>query len=288
LLAGLLGFIPGVGAMYNGQFVKGIAHVIVFAVLTSLSHSSDIFGILVAAWVFYQVFDAYQTARARQLGLPLPNPFGLNDLGQKLGLQPLLGSAPSAYAAGGAYPGSAYPPTGNPPPPPGTPNVGSPGSGNPATGNPPAGPGAPAAGFVPSGGAPYGYTDVPFGATPPYAPAAGTTSASGAPPYYTDPAYTGYPATGHPDPRAARRCCSDRPIGAIILISLGTLFLFESLGILHGAWLARAWPLLIIGLGIWLFVRRSRNLPPAGVPPAGAIPGPIPGPVQGPGNGGPQ
>src|SRR6202041_1574353 len=34
-LAGFLGLIPGVGAMYNGQFVKGIAHLVIFAVLVS-------------------------------------------------------------------------------------------------------------------------------------------------------------------------------------------------------------------------------------------------------------
>src|SRR5437660_4123822 len=32
-LAGFLGFIPGVGAMYNGQFVKAFAHVIIFIML---------------------------------------------------------------------------------------------------------------------------------------------------------------------------------------------------------------------------------------------------------------
>ena len=36
-LAALLGFIPGVGAMYNGQYAKGIVHLIVFAVLVSLA-----------------------------------------------------------------------------------------------------------------------------------------------------------------------------------------------------------------------------------------------------------
>jgi TM2 domain-containing membrane protein YozV len=85
-LAALLGLIPGVGAMYNGQFVKALAHVLIFAVFASLSHDSDVFGLLTAAWVFYQVFDAYQTAKARRDGLPLPNPFGLNDLGARLGI----------------------------------------------------------------------------------------------------------------------------------------------------------------------------------------------------------
>src|SRR5262252_8386515 len=32
-LAALLGMIPGVGAMYNGQFVKAFIHVVIFAML---------------------------------------------------------------------------------------------------------------------------------------------------------------------------------------------------------------------------------------------------------------
>jgi hypothetical protein len=103
VLAGLLGFIPGVGAMYNGQFVKALAHVLIFAVFVSLSDKSFVFGLLVAAWVFYQVFDAAQTAKARRDGLPLPNPFGLNDLGNKLGIAPPA----SPYAAGFTPPPSA-------------------------------------------------------------------------------------------------------------------------------------------------------------------------------------
>ena len=83
-LAGVLGLIPGVGAMYNGQFAKGIAHIAIFAVLSFLSdHVSGIFGIMMAGWVFYQIFDAIHTARARRDGLPLPNTFGLNDIGER-------------------------------------------------------------------------------------------------------------------------------------------------------------------------------------------------------------
>jgi TM2 domain-containing membrane protein YozV len=85
VLAGVLGFIPGVGAMYNGQFVKALAHVLIFAIFITFSHTSVIFALLIPAWVFYQVFDAYQTAKARLDGLPLPNPFGLNDLGARFG-----------------------------------------------------------------------------------------------------------------------------------------------------------------------------------------------------------
>src|ERR1700722_15664486 len=39
-LAALLGLIPGVGAMYNEQYAKGIVHLIVFAILVSLAHES--------------------------------------------------------------------------------------------------------------------------------------------------------------------------------------------------------------------------------------------------------
>ena len=98
VLAGLLGFIPGVGAMYNGQYIKALAHVPILAVFVSLSDKSFVFGLLLAAWVFYQVFDAAQTAKSRRDGLPLPNPFGLNDLGSRLGMAPTPGAAP--YVAG--------------------------------------------------------------------------------------------------------------------------------------------------------------------------------------------
>lgn len=84
-LAALLGFIPGVGAMYNGQLVKGLIHLGVFAILVSLADNHDIFGLFVAGWVFYQIIEAYQTAVARRDGQPLPDPLGLNDLGDRIG-----------------------------------------------------------------------------------------------------------------------------------------------------------------------------------------------------------
>jgi len=77
-LAGLLGFIPGVGAMYNGQFVKAMMHILIFMLLIVISHRAHFAGILIAGWIFYQVFDAVYTARARVFGTPLPDPFGFN------------------------------------------------------------------------------------------------------------------------------------------------------------------------------------------------------------------
>lgn len=73
-LAFALGFIPGVGAIYNGQYVKGLIHVIVLGVLISILSSdaagemSALFGLLLSAWIFYMAFEAYHTAKRRQLG----------------------------------------------------------------------------------------------------------------------------------------------------------------------------------------------------------------------------
>jgi hypothetical protein len=81
VLAALLGFIPGVGAMFNGQFVKALVHVGIFILLIKLTDETNgLFGIGIAAWVFYMAFDAYHTARARQLGLPAPDFIGINRL----------------------------------------------------------------------------------------------------------------------------------------------------------------------------------------------------------------
>lgn len=82
-LAAVLGMIPGVGAMYNSQFVKALIHIIIFAGLSMAAHRGPadvLFGWLTAFFWFYMVFDAYQTAKARQLGRPLPDFLGLERL----------------------------------------------------------------------------------------------------------------------------------------------------------------------------------------------------------------
>jgi len=76
-LAFLLGLIPGVGAIYNAQYVKGLIHVVVFGVLVSIVSNDAaggmewLFGMMIAVWVFYMAFEAYHTARRRQLGQPV-------------------------------------------------------------------------------------------------------------------------------------------------------------------------------------------------------------------------
>ncbi len=83
-LAGLLGAIPfGVGAIYNGQYTKGLVHLGIFvALVVSLSSNLPdywyiILGIGMGFFVVYQILDAIHTARALQSGNPAPDPFGL-------------------------------------------------------------------------------------------------------------------------------------------------------------------------------------------------------------------
>jgi hypothetical protein len=75
-LAFVLGMIPGVGAVYNGQYGKGLMHVVIFGLAISLAHSgpSDfepLFGLLIMCFWFYMAFEAYHTAKKRRAGLPL-------------------------------------------------------------------------------------------------------------------------------------------------------------------------------------------------------------------------
>jgi hypothetical protein len=75
-LAFILGWIPGVGAIYNGQYAKGLVHVVIFGMIVSLlNHGAGdfepLFGIGLGAWVFYMAFEAFHTAKKRMLGLPV-------------------------------------------------------------------------------------------------------------------------------------------------------------------------------------------------------------------------
>ncbi|MBZ5668677.1 MAG: B-box zinc finger protein [Acidobacteriia bacterium] len=80
-----LGFIPGVGAIYNGQILKAMVQVLIFGSLIALGDRvhgplDTIFGLGAAAFYFYMVIDSYQTAKAKQLGKPAPEWFGLGDM----------------------------------------------------------------------------------------------------------------------------------------------------------------------------------------------------------------
>jgi hypothetical protein len=141
-LAFFLGLIPfGIGAFYNGQFVKGVIHALIFIGLVYGSNSAGgtaetVFGLLIPVWIFYMAFDAYRTAKAMQLGQPLPDPFGLNT------------------AAG------------------------------------------------------------------------------------------------------ERINFARAPVGAVVLIALGVLFLINTMGWFHFWWLGRSWPVILIVIGVWLLIKR--------------------------------
>jgi hypothetical protein len=72
-LAFLLGLIPGVGAIYNGQYAKGFVHVLLLGILITLASESSgpaegFFGLFIPIWIIYMAFEAYHTAKRRQMG----------------------------------------------------------------------------------------------------------------------------------------------------------------------------------------------------------------------------
>jgi hypothetical protein len=50
------------------------------------------------------------------------------------------------------------------------------------------------------------------------------------------------------------------PIGAVILIALGVLFLLNRIDWLSGRVFEYSWPLVLIGLGVWMIVRRMGDV----------------------------
>lgn len=205
-VAAVLGIIPGVGAMYNGQFIKGLIHVVIFAALISATHIWGIFGLLIAGWVFYQVFDAYHTAKARRDGEPLPDPLGLNEVG-------------NWFATGG--------------------HVRTPGQ--PVSGAAAASPGGEPRAQTAQQAYQAPYQQTYQGNYPP--PASGFVDA-GIPPIP--------PVPPMPPVEWRRR----EPVGAVVLIALGVLFLLGEFGLFSGRVFEYMWPLLLIGLGVWLMARR--------------------------------
>ncbi len=50
------------------------------------------------------------------------------------------------------------------------------------------------------------------------------------------------------------------PVGAIILIGIGVLFLLQNVGFFHFHWIGRLWPLILIALGLRIIMRGNRTL----------------------------
>jgi hypothetical protein len=118
--ATILGMIPGVGAMYNGQFLKALVHVAIFATIVTLgNHVGDaepLFVLMGIFFWFYMVFDAYKTAHARQMGLPAPDLLGIHRLfGIHEATPPAASAASFVPASGVADSTAANPAVANPP-----------------------------------------------------------------------------------------------------------------------------------------------------------------------------
>ena len=173
----VLGFIPGVGAMYCGEFMRAFIHVAVFAVLGAVaSEVYDWLSVLVIFWYFYMVFDSYQVAKAKQEGRPVPEIFGF-----------------AAFSRSGI------------------------------TGAP-----SPAVAATPS--------------------SAGLDSTGASPPSPAAP------------PLIDASRSRNLPIGPVVLIALGILFLLHTMGVWHFFRMARLWPLILVGIGGWLIYQRTQRV----------------------------
>jgi len=91
--------IPGVGAIYNGQYAKGLVHAVIFGLLVSILSSGSasglepLFGLIIAVWVFYMGFEAYHTALKRRRGEPVDEFSSLINLRGHSGRFPVAGVA---------------------------------------------------------------------------------------------------------------------------------------------------------------------------------------------------
>lgn len=109
-LATFLGFIPGVGAMYNGQIKKAFAHVGVFAALVTAADYADIFGFFIFLFLSYMVLDANRTAKARLAGTTPPDYLGLGALvGEDTAAPGVRTAAGQAFQAAGSALDAAAP-----------------------------------------------------------------------------------------------------------------------------------------------------------------------------------
>lgn len=73
VLAGILGIVPGLGAVYNGQYVKGVIHVVIFGMLLTIaSHAArglePLFIPTIGLFVLYMPIEAMRTAQAMRRG----------------------------------------------------------------------------------------------------------------------------------------------------------------------------------------------------------------------------
>lgn len=93
----ILGLFPGLGAIYNGQYNKGLIQIAIFASII-VGFASDLDGgfiamlaIFLAGFIFYCAFEAMRTAQARNAGEVPPDPLESWSSGRPIGPIILIG-----------------------------------------------------------------------------------------------------------------------------------------------------------------------------------------------------
>lgn len=75
----MLGFVPGLGAVYNGEYTKALIHIVVFiAIIAGLNSDvgdagDTVLGLSLAGFIVYMALDAHRTAKAKALGQAPPS-----------------------------------------------------------------------------------------------------------------------------------------------------------------------------------------------------------------------
>jgi len=64
---------------------------------------------------------------------------------------------------------------------------------------------------------------------------------------------------GEPDPSVLPESASGRPVGAIVLIVIGVLFLLRNFDLFDLEWFSRIWPLGLVALGAYLVWSRMKS-----------------------------
>jgi len=82
-IAGLLSILPGLGAVYCGEVMRGVMQISIYAALifalTNFGGGLEpVFGLAIAFWYIYQIIDSVRLAQAKQRGTVPPDPFGLS------------------------------------------------------------------------------------------------------------------------------------------------------------------------------------------------------------------
>lgn len=92
-----LGFIPGLGAVYNGEYLKALIHVLIFGGIIAAFgmelpwEVNTILGIALGCFYFYMPIEAHRVAKARRAGQPEPPDLVVGEANRPLGPILLIG-----------------------------------------------------------------------------------------------------------------------------------------------------------------------------------------------------